>query len=187
MTENTSERLAENLIYLRKSRKLTQQKLSDLSDVPRATIANIENGNSNPSLKTLIKISSALQNSIEELLRIRKVDALYIPASKLRKKLYKGGGLSVSKLLPENVKSFEFERIEIKSSYMKTGVSHLPGTKEIFHCVKGSFVITVSGEQFVLKEGDVLSFSGDQKHSYYNKESKSATTVAVGITLVLFT
>ncbi len=182
MISEVSKALASNLIYLRKKRNITQQGLAKISSIPRPTIANIENGSANPSLKTLLKLSHAIQTSIEELLTLKKIDVLYTPEKEVSTREFKAGSIKVSNLLQQNEKSLGFEKIEIKRGSIKKGIPHLPGTKEVFYCVEGNFSIVIEGIEFKLKKGDVLSFAGDQKHSYLNNGSKSA----VGISLVVF-
>ncbi len=60
--------LATNLRFLRERRGLTQQRLSELCEIPRSTLANLETGAGNPTLAILGQIAAALQISLEELL-----------------------------------------------------------------------------------------------------------------------
>lgn len=52
-----------SLKELRKSKGLSQEKLSELSGVSRITISLLENGMTNPTLDTLAKVSKALDIS----------------------------------------------------------------------------------------------------------------------------
>jgi len=55
---------------LRKQKGLSQERLARLADVANNTIIKIESGeNKNPTLKTLRKVSKALDVSIDELIR----------------------------------------------------------------------------------------------------------------------
>ena len=66
--DNLSEILASNILKLRRKRELSQAALASIADLPRSTLTNMESGSGNPSLQNLIKISSAFQVSVEELL-----------------------------------------------------------------------------------------------------------------------
>ena len=48
-------RLARNLQELRRTRGLSQQQMSKLSGLPRATWANLESGSANPTLQVIAK------------------------------------------------------------------------------------------------------------------------------------
>lgn len=47
------------IISARKDKNITQKELSDLTGITQGDISKIENGNANPSLKTLKKLASA--------------------------------------------------------------------------------------------------------------------------------
>lgn len=55
----------EEFIKLRKEKKLSQQKVADLSNVIRETIARIENRITSPQLSTLIKILKPLGYTVK--------------------------------------------------------------------------------------------------------------------------
>lgn len=61
--------LGENIKKYRKKKELSQDKLAKLADITLTTLVKIETGsNINPTIKTLKKISDALQVSIDELI-----------------------------------------------------------------------------------------------------------------------
>ena len=60
-----------NLKKVRKSRNLSQQRLSELSGVSYGYICDLENGKYNPSLITLEKLANALGVSVPDLLNKR--------------------------------------------------------------------------------------------------------------------
>lgn len=59
--------LSDNITYYRKKRGYTQKQLSDLINVSPSFISHIENGNSQPAVKTLKKIAEVLDVSVYEL------------------------------------------------------------------------------------------------------------------------
>ena len=61
-------RYFELLMGLRKTRKktgFTHQQLAEKSNIPRATITKIENGQRNATLKTLLALSDAMGKSLQ--------------------------------------------------------------------------------------------------------------------------
>ena len=54
------ERLGEIILLRRKSRKIAQEQLADIAGISARTLREIEKGNSNPELETLIKICHVL-------------------------------------------------------------------------------------------------------------------------------
>ncbi|GLR19716.1 XRE family transcriptional regulator [Portibacter lacus] len=60
--------LAENLKYLRKKKKLSQQELADTLEIPRTTLGDYERGKTEPNIDTLIRFSSFYETNLDRLL-----------------------------------------------------------------------------------------------------------------------
>ena len=60
--------LAENLKYLRKRRKLSQQQLADALEIPRTTLGDYERGHTEPNIDTLIRVAGYFDVTIDALL-----------------------------------------------------------------------------------------------------------------------
>lgn len=181
--DKTSRNLGHNIVSLRKKRGLSQFQLAKRSDLPRSTISNFESGIGNPSLQNLVKLSSALQISIEELLSSPRSECLLIKSENIPVQSRQNGQAHIYKLLPDKISGAEIDRIELAIGGRMGGVPHLDGTKEYFICEQGEIQLAVSGQKFQLKPGDVLSFRGDQPHSYSN----NSKVKAIGYSIVFVT
>ncbi|MES2105070.1 MAG: XRE family transcriptional regulator [Pseudomonadota bacterium] len=173
--------LARNLISLRSVRTLTQDALAKSSGLPRSTIANLESGDSNPSLAVMIKIANALGVPMDELLaspraKVRKWSPAELHSSK------QGNGVTVHPLVPEPVPQEVLNIMEFAPGAAMRGSPHLPGTREFFTCLDGRISIVVAGERHELGAGDVLGFPGNLPHSYFNPEPEQA---ARGVSVVI--
>ena len=60
--------IGKRLAAIRKDKKLTQEKLAELTDLANNYISNIENSRSIPSLETLVKLCNALEITPNDLL-----------------------------------------------------------------------------------------------------------------------
>lgn len=60
--------LGKRISRLRKEKSLTQAQLSDLCEMEESAIRRVELGGTNPTLKTLLRISRGLQIPLKELL-----------------------------------------------------------------------------------------------------------------------
>jgi transcriptional regulator with XRE-family HTH domain len=60
--------LAQNLRYLRKTKKLSQQELSDTLAIPRTTLGDYERGKTEPNIETLIRLSAFFDVDLDRLL-----------------------------------------------------------------------------------------------------------------------
>ena len=66
MSQETRTFVGNRIRELRKSQKLSQQKLALMGNVERSYLAKIEGGKRNPSLECIEKISKGLGLSLEE-------------------------------------------------------------------------------------------------------------------------
>lgn len=164
--------LADNIKALREVRGLSQQQMAKIAGVPRATWTHLESGGANPTLAVLIKVASALQVRLDELLAKPRQPARFVKASELTTR--SRGDVTIRKLLPEPLPGLDLERMLLPPGGRMAGVPHTPGTREYLTCERGTVELAVAGERYTLQEGDVLSFRGDQRHSYYNPGKATA-------------
>ncbi len=169
--------LANNMKQLREARSITQQQMSKLAGVPRPTWANLESGSANPTLAVLVRVASALQITVEELIAPPRATAKLYKAADLP--LRKRGPVTVRRLLPDVISGLEMERMDLAPRGQMTGVPHTPGTREYLTCEAGCVVLTASGTCYRLEPGDVVVFRGDQKHGYKNPGRSRAVAYSV--------
>src|SRR6185295_16314818 len=86
------------------------------------------------------------------------------------------GNVAIRKVVPEPLPGLDLERMVLPPGARMAGVPHTPGTREYLTCERGTVELAVAGERYTLAEGDVVTFRGDQRHSYYNPAA--STTVA---------
>lgn len=172
MEEDLAGRLAKNIKQLREARGMTQQHLSKLAGLPRATWANLESGTANPTLAVLYRVAGALQVPMEELISPPKAACQFYPKGTLPQRTT--GQVVISKLLPDTVLGIDLERIEIPPRGRLTGIPHTPGTREYLICEAGEIILVAAGEKWKLGPGDVVVFRGDQRHSYTNPGERTA-------------
>jgi transcriptional regulator with XRE-family HTH domain len=177
MDADVAARLASNISHLREARGLTQQQIAKLAAVPRATWAHLESGQANPTLAVLHRAASALQVSIEELIRAPRPAVKYYPATSIPVRVR--GTVAVRKLLPDPIPGMEIDRIELPPAARMNGIPHVPGTTEYLTCERGAISLVAAGESWTLSPGDVVVFRGDQRHSYANPGDRAAVGYSV--------
>lgn len=169
--------LADNIKAIREARGLSQQQIAKAAGIPRATWTNLESGAANPTLAVLIKVANALQIRVDELLAAPRQPARHLRAAELPVRVK--GQVSVRRLLPESLPGLDLERMSLPPGARMAGVPHTPGTREYLTCERGTVELAVSGERYILAEGDVVTFRGDQRHSYHNPGSGLAIAYSV--------
>jgi len=178
MADDVATNLAHNLRLLREGRGLTQQQCAARAGVPRPTWSTLESGSANPTLSVLVKVATALQVTIPELIGRPRSGAHLVPAREIPVK--RRGGAALRHLLPEPLAGLELDRLELDAGGTMVGVPHTPGTREYLTCERGQVELVASGDHFRLAPGDVVIFRGDQRHSYHNP----GRTVAVAYSVV---
>lgn len=169
--------LADNIKALRETRGLSQQQIAKAAGIPRATWTHLESGAANPTLAVLIKVANALQVRLDELLVAPRPPARHIRAADLP--IRQRTGVTVRKLLPESLAGLDLERMVLPPGARMAGVPHTPGTREYLTCERGSVELHVAGEKYILAEGDVVTFRGDQRHGYANPGNSTAVAYSV--------
>src|ERR1700722_9777517 len=177
MDDALSARFAQNVKQLRDARGMTQQQMAKLAGWPRATWANLESGEANPTLTVLHRVALALQTSIEELISTPRAACEFYPRGRLGER--QKGNVTVRRLLPDPIPGMAIERLELPRGAKMTGVPHTPGTREYLTCETGEIALVAAGESWKLGEGDVVAFRGDQRHSYANPGTKNAVGYSI--------
>lgn len=171
--------LAQNILILRQKRRLTQASLAKLAGATRASIALIESGTSNPTLEVLMKLSQALQVSLDELTSSPQAECKHIKAADIPLDRRSKNGVLLRKLLPDKIRATEMDELVLEPGATMTGSPHVEGTKEYFTCIDGQVSIGVLGQVYSLAKGDVLAFPGDKPHSYKNHGKVKCRGVSV--------
>ncbi len=177
MSDPIAEHLGRNIRQLREARGFTQQQMSRLADVPRATWANLESGAANPTLAVMHRVASAFQVTLEELVATPRPGIAFYPRGTLPEKLR--GTAKLRKLLPDAIPGMEMDRMELPPRATLVGVPHTPGTREYLTCERGQIILVAAGERWELSHGDVVAFRGDQRHSYTNPGASAAIGYSV--------
>jgi transcriptional regulator with XRE-family HTH domain len=177
MIDHASSNLAANVKELRRARRMSQAQLSRIAGIPRPTLANLESGSSNPTLAVLMRLASALQVLIEELIAPPRASGRQYRAEDLPTRTR--DRVEVRKLLPDPIPGLDIERLHIPSGATMVGIPHTRGTREYLTCEAGTLKLTASGKAWVLNPGDVVVFRGDQRHAYHNPGAEQAVAYSV--------
>ncbi len=172
-----SANIASNVKRFREQLGLSQQQVANVAQVPRPTWANLESGQANPTIAVLTKVASALNVSVEELLRPPLASARVVPAEALPSK--RRGRVAVRSLLPETVAGLEIERLALPPKAQINMPPHSVGSRKYSTCELGEVEVTVGGTRYDNRAGDVVVFRGDQPHAYRNTGRAAAVVYCI--------
>lgn len=162
---------------------LTTAQLGQSVGVSRSLISQVERGHASPSITTLRGIAAALGVPVVALFAgeaaglssFDRHGQRLVVRSFERKALYRPGTTNVvyELLTPDFNRQVEFMRIEIgpETTTPEAGFSQHVGEESHF-CLEGSYVILVDGEEFVINEGDSISFDAGQPHRVENRSER---------------
>ena len=167
--EQMSRNLAFQLKKIRQQRRMSLDEVAKLTSVSKAQLAQIEKGESNPTVSTIWKIAAGLRISFSSLLqpptahfmKFSSKDAPYVDEDEGRYRVY-----SMIPYDPE--RGWELYKIEMEPGAKSRSEAHTEGVEETVTVLQGQAVIVAGDMHEQLNEGDTLVFSGHQAHEYQN-------------------
>lgn len=169
--------IAENCKRLRKTQKMSIERLAESAGVSRSMLGQIERGEANPSAALLHKLATALRVPMEELLRHEPEteDRLYRGLESMGQRL--GGG---KVQLHDTVPYDEFSALrQCRMDVFIGGRYELPPEKPgtvgyLLLLSSGSVTVTAGEESYRLEQWDGLRFHADRPCAVENTTSSNA-------------
>lgn len=167
----------EKIRKLRKSKGLSIVKLAEMTDLSTGLISEIERDKVVPSINAMLKIVNALgvtmgyffdENNDKPTI-ITKNDRRVI-ATNDKSRIYE-------LLAPTHNRKIEFILITLDgcTHQRKNAISH--NGEECGFVIKGSMVIIIEGEKYVLHEGDSIYFDSTKSHVYENYDDNECISI----------
>jgi len=166
----------------RQSRGWTLDQLADAAGVSRRMLVNVEQGATNPSVGTLLRISDALGVGLPALVEAPQPKPVKVTRSGEGAALWTSaaGGRGLLVAGTESPDVVELWDWTLAPGDRHASDAHSAGTKELLQLQHGALTVTVGGQAFELEPGDALTFPGDVEHSYANPGAETARfTLAV--------
>jgi transcriptional regulator with XRE-family HTH domain len=175
--------LAHNLRTLRAERNLSLAQLSELTDVSKSMLRQIETGQSSPTIATLWKIANGLHVPFTALLR--KQDA-EVTLRAFREDQPLKGETEGYRLFPlvsfDPKRSFEIYYVEIDPGTTLDAEPHQGDAEEHIFVLQGRIDITVDDKCHTVDHDHFLSFLANCVHCYQNP----GTEMAVAMMLISY-
>lgn len=177
VSDKLSTNIAANLKRLRLARQVSQQKLSELSGVPRPTLAHLESGAANPTLSVVLKVSEALKVRLEELLQqpepaIAHYRGTEIPARSR-------AGTLRQRLLMDDHPALAFERIQLSGGARWNVKASGPGYRHHLFCESGQVKISAAGENRTVLAGEAAALVSQTAYCVASSSKQGAVLFRV--------
>ncbi|RKP54466.1 helix-turn-helix domain-containing protein [Cohnella endophytica] len=168
-------KLGKNLKSIRNSRGYSLDKVADLTGVSKAMLAQIERGESNPSISIIWKIANGLHLSFTSLIEDQSPAISIVSAEDVDPLLEAGGAFRSYPLFPFNPhKQFEIYLVEMDPGCTNESEAHSAGVEEYVMMLEGSLEITFDGRVYPIHANHSLRFAADQPHIYKNNTQSIA-------------
>ena len=173
--------VALNLKRIREEKKLSLEKLAEMTGVSKSMLGQIERGDSSPTIATVWKISNGLKVSFTALLNTPQADQSVIRKSEVQPLLEDNGRLRLYPYFPiEEGRHFEVYYIEMDYGAYLSAEAHPDGTAEFLTIFQGELTVRVNEEEYRVEAGDAIRFRADRPHIYHNS-SGGVTTLSMVI------
>ena len=160
----------------RRSRHWTLDQLAEAAGVSRRLVINVEQGEANPSVATLLRLSDALGIGLPALVEPPRPTAVKVTGRGEGAVLWStaNGGSGVLVAGTEQPEVVELWDWTLGPDDAHTSEAHVAGTKELMHVQQGTVTLLVADQSVTLKVGDAVTFPGDVPHSYSNPHKRPA-------------
>jgi len=167
----------------RHERGWTLDGLAERSGVSRRMLVNVEQGTTNASIATLLRLSEALGLGLPSLVAPSDGETpVEVNRAATRSPLWAGehGGeafLAAGVTAPEVIELWDWT---LAPGDAHASEPHVMGTRELLTVIEGEVVLSVAGKDVVLHPADSASFQGDVGHGYRN-EGRAAARFALTV------
>src|SRR5215210_8381611 len=163
--------LGKTIQRLRKAYNMSLGELSEQSGVAKSIISQIERNETNPTLNTVMRLSRALDTTIDEVLKSdaepnfkehqAKAGVPILESQDGLCRLAIAGPLN----LVEQLQWYDFQA---QAGGVLESDPHPPGAIEHLYLIRGELEVTCAEETRRAKQGEAIRFRGDQPHKLVN-------------------
>ena len=161
----------------RTHRGWTLDQLAAAAEVSRRMVVNIEQGATNPSIGTLLRLSESLGVALAELVEPPRTGDVTVTRAGDGTLLWRGEHGGTARLVANTTTPDALELWEwtLEPGDQHESDAHIAGTRELLMVLSGELTIVLDEQSTVLHAGDAITFNGDVSHVYANRGTASAT------------
>jgi len=161
--------IAQNLRRLREEKKLSLDRVAEVTGVSKSMLGQIERGESNPTVATVWKIAGGLKVSFTALITAPQPDTVVIHQHAIEPFVEDAGRYRIYPFFPyEEGRPFEMYTVEMDPGCCLSAEAHSAGTQEFITVYAGELTLRVGAEEFSVGAGDSIRFRADRPHGYHN-------------------
>lgn len=174
--EKMSRNIGYQLKKIRVQRSLSLDDVAKATNVSKAQLAQIEKGESNPTVSTIWKIASGMRISFSSLLQPPREQFQKFDEKTSTVVSEENGKYRVYSIIPyDPERGWEFYKIEMDPGIIHRSEAHSDGVEETVTVINGQVLVEAGGMKEHLIKGETLVFSASQEHQYVNPTNEMTT------------
>lgn len=164
----------------REARGWVREELARRAQVSVSLLAQLERGEANPSLATLVNVADAVGLPLAELVAAEEHRGVALAHSEPTI-MWQGRDGSRSALLvgASGGNETELWRYDLEPGDTYGGAAHPDGSEVLIHVLEGTVEVTSDDEAARITEGASVRLRSDVPHSYANRTKRRSTFVLV--------
>lgn len=173
--------VAENIKRIRKSKKLSMERLAAEAGVSRSMLGQIERGEANPSVALLGKLAAALKVPADLLLENDSFESLAeYPEVRTKPQRLDAGKAVLRENFPyDAVTRLESRFLDLYISARYAPEPSVPGCLCYVTVMSGTVSLSAEGQDFRLLERDAIRFAADRPYVFTNMSNSSARLMLI--------
>lgn len=173
--------VAENLKRIRKTKKMSMERLAAEAGVSRSMLGQIERGEANPSVAIIGKLASALKVPADILLENDNFETLeQFPEVATKPVRLDAGKVVLRQNFPyDAVTRLESYFLDMYISARHEPEPSVPGCICHVTVMSGTVTLQAEGQSFRLLERDAIRFAADQPYRFENMTNSTARLMLV--------
>lgn len=180
MDWNLGRIIAMNLKQLRTERSLTLGQLAKESGVSKAILSDMEKGESNPTINTIIKVSKGLNVPYSRLMEGVEPESTLVRQQETVMQANENHHYRIFCYFTTSPKrNFELFRVELDPNSSNVSIAHPPKSQEYLYVLEGELTLETETASYTLHPGDSLGFASSVPHTYHNRQTEQAVFLCI--------
>ena len=172
--------IAMNLKQLRTERSLTLGQLAKESGVSKAILSDMEKGESNPTINTIIKVSKGLNVPYSRLMEGVEPESTLVRQQETVMQANENHHYRIFCYFTTSPKrNFELFRVELDPNSSNVSIAHPPKSQEYLYVLEGELTLETETASYTLHPGDSLGFASSVPHTYHNRQTEQAVFLCI--------
>lgn len=181
-TDNEMPKIGRKVLRLRQAYKMSLDDLASKSGVSKSVLSQIERDQNNPTLSTIHRICTALNITVEEILRRESSPRVFdVVADNATPVIYSEDGKCALRILGpiHTVNWLQWYHVSVEPGGKLFSEAHDLGTLENVTMLEGCLRVEAGEDEHLVYAGETIRYPADKDHLLINDSDMVATALMV--------